>query len=243
MRGGFKLIYSLLHMRQTRLVCTWCLLTLGACTSVPPPNSPTAYTLVPGRAWAMHVSTPATVGVTHLQLRLLGRTTEGELQLNVVAAQAAARSAPSGSKALLIPGPTQLLPQPWHFTRQQLTQLEAAGGELDLTLPTGFEWPRSGIFLVLESLPTHPAQRVLGLVSSPQLGGPARQYVIIGPDSIQLIAARQVSADSFPHLLSYLNQSASHPQLIYRRHTNEPNWQLMTGPELRFGLDVHNSPR
>lgn len=228
-------------MRQTRLIA-WSLLALGACTSPPPASPPVAYTLTPGRAWAMYVAAPKVGEAAHLHLRLLGRTTQGTLHLNVVAAEQAHNSLRGGT-SLLVPGTSSLLPRPWHFTRQQLTRLEVAGGDLDLALPPAFGWPRAGIFLVLESLPTQPTQQVLGLVSSPQLKGLRQQYVIIGPDSVQLAAARQVSADSFPHLLSYLDQSGLPSQLVYRRHTNETSWQRMTGTDVRFNLETRLSAR
>ncbi|MBG8552390.1 peptidase associated/transthyretin-like domain-containing protein [Hymenobacter guriensis] len=153
--------------------------------------------LNPGQAVAMLLLPPTSAAPTaqpyyldQVRLFVANQPTEGRLRIRLLQA----RPDSSGRPTPLGP---DLLPQPLEYGPGQLAELRRGQLVLDIS-KYGRQLPPAGLFVVVECLPTNPADQVVSY-ALPK-GGKGNIKILLSPSPADASATHEVEANAYPTL-------------------------------------------
>lgn len=203
-------------------------------STVPPKGSTMDRRILPGQSVALLVTPPvgAPVGqacvLDQVRLFMADRVKEGRLRIRLVNVVPGA-----GLGSAAQPGLADLLPEPALYSAAQLSDLSHGRLILDIA-KYGLLLPPEGLCVVIECLPTNPADKPVA-VTVPA-GGKGKLHVVVASDPTDPTTSHVLEADDFP-LLSGQRGLANNP--TWSRSTSKPQWRQLGGANVHAELTVY----
>ena len=180
--------------------------------------------LSPGQALAMFLAPPAQSPagqasvLDQIQLFLLDRPLEGRIRVRIVEALPGLSQ---GSPAR--PGPADFLPEAAVFSLAQLQALPRGQLTVDVS-KYSLLMPPQGIFIVVECLPTNPADQVVAVTQAPDSKHPTQ--IVLAPDPQNLTTAHTVPSDKYP---AFEGRRVAEEEITWLRLSQKQPWRRQQG--------------
>ena len=180
--------------------------------------------LLPGQAIAVQLVPPAgqSCQVNTLRFLLTEKTHEGRIRVRLL------NALPGPSEGHLKPGTTELLSQPVLLSNELLVAAKKGYVQVDLS-SFNLTLPAEGVFVVLETLPTDPADKPVAVTHNANNKGGLKMVLATNLDD--LTTSHTLPTEDFP-LLAGLRANGTP---TYSWFSSRPVWQELGGA----GTNIH----